>query len=208
MRQIPCLAIVLTVSAFGVDPDAETLMRNGHWKRAREAVEAYYRAHPNDAREAYLLARVRHAFESFAEEVKYAEMAVRLDSKPSAYHRELGLAYMHQVENSSMLKAIGMMRKCRAELDAALAIAPDDPDNLFEKMDFLLQAPGVAGGDRKRAVEVAGELLKIDPARGYLALARCAWKQKEFGKLESLYRKAAEGRGQISGWRNNMPGPL
>jgi hypothetical protein len=74
-------------------------------------------------------------------------MAVRLDPKPSAYHRELGLTYLHQVETSSMLKAIGMMRKCRDELDAALAIAPNDPNNLFEKMDFLLQAPGIAGGD-------------------------------------------------------------
>src|SRR5258708_1145118 len=94
--------------------------------------------------------------------------------------------------NSSMFKAIGMMRKSRAELDAALAIAPNDADNLFEKMDFLLQAPGVAGGDKKQAVEVAKELLKVDPARGYLALARIAWKEKEFAKLESLYQKAAE----------------
>ncbi len=191
-QQILCLAAVLTFSAFAADPDAESLMRNGHWKRAREATEARYRTHPNDARDAYLLARVRRAFESFAEEVTFAEMAVRLDPKTSAYHRELGLAYLHQVENLSMLKAIGLMRKCRAELDAALAIAPNDPDNLFEKIDFLLQAPGIAGGDKKKAVEVAHGLVKIDPARGYLALARCAWKQKDFGKLEALYRKATE----------------
>jgi tetratricopeptide (TPR) repeat protein len=191
-RQILCLAGVLTFSAFAADPDAESLIRNGHWKRAREAAEAHYRTHPNDARDAYLLARVRRAFESFSQEVTFAEMAVRLDPKTSAYHRELGLAYLHQVENSSMLKAIGLMRRCRTELDAALAIAPNDPDNLFEKMDFLLQAPAVAGGDKKKAVEVANELLKIDPARGYLALARTAWKQKEFGKLEGLYRKATE----------------
>jgi tetratricopeptide (TPR) repeat protein len=190
-RQILCLAAV-TLTAFAADSDVESLMRNGHWKRAREAADAYYHSHPNDARGAYWLARVRRSFNNFAEAAKYAEMAVRLDPKASAYHRELGLTYLHQVETSSMFKAIGMMRKCRDELDAALAIAPNDPDNLFEKIDFLLQAPGVAGGDKKRAVGLADQLLKIDPARGNLALARIAVKQKEFGRLESLYRKAAE----------------
>jgi tetratricopeptide (TPR) repeat protein len=192
MRRILWLAAVFALPALAADPDVESLMRNGHWKRAREATETYFRAHANDARAAYLMARVRHAFGGFAEEVTYAEMAVRFDPKASAYHRELGLAYMHQVETSSMFKAIGMMRKSRAELDSALAIAPNDPNNLFEKMDFLLQAPGIAGGDKTQAGEVAKELLKVDPARGYLALARIAWKEKEFGKLLSLYQKAVE----------------
>lgn len=190
--QILRVAVALTLSGFAADPDTESLMRNGHWKRARESAEVYYRAHPNDARAAYLLARVRRAFESFEEARTYLGKAIRLDPKTSGYHRELGLVYMHQGETSSMLKAIGIMRKCRDELDMAVAIAPNDPDNLFEKMDFLLQAPGVAGGDKKKALDVANRLLEIDPARGNLALARIAWKQKEFGKLESLYRKAAE----------------
>ena len=191
-RQILGLAAALTLSALAADPDAESLMRSGHWKRAREAAEAYYHSHPNDARGAYWLARARRSFNNFADAARYAEMAVHLDPKPSAYHRELGLTYLHQVETSSMFKAVGMMRKCRDELDAALAIAPNDPNNLFEKMDFLLQAPGIAGGDKKKALDLAGQLLKIDPARGNLALARIAVKQKEFGRLESLYLRAAE----------------
>jgi len=191
-RRILGLAAAFTLGAIAADPDVESLMRNGHWKRAREAAEAYFHSHPNDARGAYWLARARRAFDDFIEAARYAEMAVRLDPKASAYHRELALAYLHQLETSSMLKAIGMMRKCRDELDAALAIDPSDPDNLFEKMDFLLQAPGIAGGDKKKAVDLAERLLKIDPARGNLALARIAVKQREFGRLESLYQKAAE----------------
>ncbi|SPE30017.1 putative Tetratricopeptide repeat protein [Candidatus Sulfopaludibacter sp. SbA3] len=187
-----CLAIAFALAALAADPDAESLMRNGHWKRAREVAEALYHAHPNDAYAAWLLARVRRAFGDAAGEMQYAAMAVHLDPKGSAYHRELGLAYLQQVEHSSMLKAIGTMRNCRAELDAALAIAPRDPDNLFEKMDFLLQAPGLAGGDKKKALAAANELVQVDPARGYLALARVAWKQREFGRLEELHRKAVE----------------
>jgi tetratricopeptide (TPR) repeat protein len=186
------LSAAFTLCAIAADPDVESLMRNGHWKRAREAAEAYSHSHPNDARDAHWLARAPRSFDNFAEAARYAAMAVSLDPKASAYHRELALAYLQQVETSSMLKAIGTMRKCRDELDAALGIDPNDPDNLFEKMDFLLQAPGIAGGDKKKAVDLAERLLKIDPARGNLALARIAVKQKEFGRLESLYQKAAE----------------
>ena len=125
--------------AFSADPDVETLMRNGHWKRARDLVGASYRSHPNDARSAYLMARVSGAFKDFEVEFRYAEIAVRLDPKTSAYHRELGLARMHAVEKSSMLKAIGMMRRARAELDASLAIAPNDLDErrLQQAADLL-----------------------------------------------------------------------
>jgi tetratricopeptide (TPR) repeat protein len=186
------LAAAFTLCAIAADPDVESLMRNGHWKRAREAAEAYFRSHPNDARGAYWLARARRTFDDFGEAAGYAEMAVRLGPKASAYHRELALAYLHRLETSSILKAIGVMRKCRDELDAALAIDPSDPDNLFEKMDFFLQAPGIVGGDKKKAVALAERIVKIDPARGYVAFARIAVRQREFGKLESLYQKAAE----------------
>jgi len=117
-------------------------------------------------------------------------MAVRIDPKASAYRRELALAHLHQVETPSMLKAIGMTHKCRDELDSALAIDPSDPDNLFEKMDFLLQAPAIVGGDKKKAFDLAERLLKIDPARGNLAFARIAIRQREFDKLESFYQGA------------------
>jgi tetratricopeptide (TPR) repeat protein len=154
--------------------------------------EADHRAHPRDAHAAYVNARIGRAFEDFDNALKYAEIAVALDPRSSAYHRELALACMHQVEKTSLLKAISMMRRTRTELDAALALAPNDPDNLYERMDFLLQAPSAAGGDKKRASEIASQLMKLDPVRGNLALARIAWKQKEFDKLEGFYRNAVE----------------
>jgi tetratricopeptide (TPR) repeat protein len=139
-----------------------------------------------------LLARVRHEFENYNDAVKYGEAAVKLDPKVSAYHRELGEIYADQAETVSVFRQLGFARKCRAEFEAALAMAPKDPDNLYDRMLYFLQAPGVVGGDKNKAVETANDLLKIDPARGYDALARIAQTQKEDGKLEDLYKKAVE----------------
>jgi tetratricopeptide (TPR) repeat protein len=191
MRASSLLIFCMTALSAG-DPDAYVLFENGHYKRARELAEANYRAHPNDARATYLLAMVRHVFLKFDDAVKYGETAVRLDSKSSPYHRELGEIYADQAETVSIFKQLGLARKCRAEFEAAIAIAPQDPDNLYDQMLYFLQAPGVVGGDKKKAVEIANDLLKINPARGYLALAHIAKADKEDGKLEDLYRKAVE----------------
>jgi len=186
------LFVLIGVTLCAGEPAAQSLIENGHWKRARDLVEAEYKAHPNDAHATYLLARVRHEFGNLDEAVKLAEAAVRLDPKSSAFHRELGEAYADQAGRVSMFKQLGLARKCRAEFEAALAIAPNDPDNLFDQAQYFEEAPGVVGGDKKKAARFANDLMKIDAARGYLALAYLARKEKEDGKLEGLYQKAVE----------------
>lgn len=186
------LLFFCALSSYSAEPKVESLMENGHWKRARDFAEAAYKANPNDARANYVMARVRHEFGQLDEAVKHGEAAVRLDPRSSPAHRELGEIYGDQAEHVSFLRQIGLAKKIRTEFDAALAIAPNDPDNLFDRMLYYLQAPGVVGGDKKKAAEVANDLIKTDPARGYLALVRIARADKEDAKLEGLYAKAVE----------------
>jgi tetratricopeptide (TPR) repeat protein len=180
------------LSVAAAEPDIETLMQNGHWKRARPLAEAGYSTHPNDARAAWLLSRVRDQFQNADDAAKYAELAVRLDPKVAAYHRALYEAYGDQMQKASVFKQLGLSHKMRAELDAALAIAPKDPETLFQQIGYLLNAPAMAGGDKKKAAQIASDMVKIDAASGYLALARVARAEKEDSKLEGLYQKAVE----------------
>jgi len=186
------LLVLFAMALPAGEPDAQIFFDNGHYKRARDLAEANYRTHPNDARATYLLAMARHVFAKFDDAVKYGETAVRLDPKSSPYHRELGEIYADQADTASIFKQLGLARKCRAEFEAAVAIAPKDPENLYDQMLFFLQAPGVVGGDKKKAIDIANEMVKINPARGYLALAHIAHSDKEEGKLEDLYKKAVE----------------
>ena len=191
MRAI--VAILIGSSLLhGGDPDPETLMQNGHWKRARDVAEASYRAHPQDARAAYWLARVRDQFGEHEEALKYAEQAVQFEPKNASYHRELADVYGNIGLKSSVFKQVGLARKCRTELDAASAMNPKDVDNLEAQMVYYLEAPGIVGGDKKKALAIADEMTKLNPARGYLAHADIARKEKEEGKLEQLYQKAVE----------------
>ena len=199
MRLLPLVFVfgfALALSAQTAAADVETLMRNGHWKRARQAAEEDYREHSKDAAAAYRLGRARHAFLNLEEAINYGELAVSLDPKVDAYHRALGEAYEDQIGHVSLFKQLGYSRRIRAELDAASAIAPKDPDNLNDQINYLLYAPAIAGGDKGKAAQLAGDLVQIDRARGYLALARIARERKEEDKLEGFYQEAVKANPQ------------
>ena len=186
--------VILSAGAWAaVDPDPQALMQNGHFKRARDLAEAAYRAHPQDARAAFLLAEARNAFGDYNDALKYAELAVRLDPKNAEYHRELADVYGNIGLKSSVFKQFTLAKKCRAELDAASAMDPKDVENLDAQMTYYLEAPGIVGGDKKKAQAIAEEITRLNPARGYLAQAQIAAAEKgDDSKIERLFQKALE----------------
>jgi tetratricopeptide (TPR) repeat protein len=190
--RITILFTLFAAASHAAEPNIETLIENGHWKRARDAAQAMYQAHPNDAHAACLLARIRHEFGNLEEAVKLAEDGVRLDPKSTVCHRELGEALADQAMKVSFLKQINLARKIHPEFDSALALASKDPDNILDQIQYLEEAPGIVGGDKKRAAQFANDLLTIDKARGYMALAYIAGKEKQDDQREGLYQKAVE----------------
>jgi tetratricopeptide (TPR) repeat protein len=189
------IALLLTLTALaGADPGSvlsvDALIEGGHWKRARGQAEAEYKANPNDARAVYRLARVRQAFGNLDEAAKLAEAAVSLDPKYGPAQRELGDIYCSQAEKASVFKQIGLAHKCKAAFEAAVGLDPKDPASVEELVGYLVQAPGIAGGDKKRADDLAAAMVKIDAARGYLIQAEIASDKKQ--EPGSLYQKAVE----------------
>jgi tetratricopeptide (TPR) repeat protein len=175
------------------EPDPEALMENGHWKRAKILAEAFYRAHPQEARSAYLLSRVRTQFREIDDALKYAQLAVQLEPKNASYHLQLAQAYGDQAQKASILKQFGWARKCRAEIEVAMAIDPRDVDNMDAQVSYYHDAPGILGGDKKKAIALAEEMAKINPARGYLAQAEIMRKEHgDDGQILRLYQKAVE----------------
>jgi tetratricopeptide (TPR) repeat protein len=71
-------------------------------------------------------------------------------------------------------------------------LAPNDPAVLYDQVLFFQQVPGMAGGDKRRAMQLAGSLLQVDPARGYLALAYIARQERHEDQLGELLQKAFE----------------
>jgi tetratricopeptide (TPR) repeat protein len=64
----------------------------------------------------------------------------------------------------------------------------------FQQDQFLLAVQAEEAGDKQRAIELYGEILKADPsyAAAYINLGTIYFHLRQFGRAEELYRKATE----------------
>jgi len=168
----------------------EQLIEAGHWKRARELVEARIREEPNDPQANFLLSQIRNAFGDYTSPLPLAEKAVALDRGTARYHRQLAEVLGITAQHAGVFQQLLLARRFRREIDAALALDEQDVQAWRDLMEFYLLAPGIAGGDRAKARATADRIMAIDTAEGYLARARIAAFQKQGGEIEGLLRRA------------------
>jgi tetratricopeptide (TPR) repeat protein len=195
--RLPLAVLCLFAVTFGVHaesgrtPDSpEALMDAGHWKRARTLVEARYKAAPANPVNLHLMARVKWAFGDEASAFDFAQRAIALDPSRSEFHAYDAFMYGQKLNETSALSKVSTMRQFNREVDAALAANPQNTDALLMRAVFLAAAPRLVGGDVKKADEIGTQLVKLDPADGYLKLARLAKNEGNFGKMEDALKRA------------------
>ncbi len=189
MNRLFSALLLLAVAASAAD-NIEVLMDNGHWKRARALAEAAYKANPNDAHANYLMARVAQRYDKLDDALKYAETAAKLDGKVSAHHRMVGEIAGAVAEKASVFKQMSMAGKIKSSFDVALALDPKNYENVLNKVQFYTEAPGIMGGDKKRAAELANDLVKSNPVHGYRVLAWIAENAKKRDEMVNMYMQA------------------
>ncbi|MCM3875575.1 MAG: tetratricopeptide repeat protein [Thermoanaerobaculia bacterium] len=104
----------------------------------------------------------------------------------------LGRAYGSKAGAASLFSRMSLAKKCRAAFEKAVTLDPTNVDAHFALLDYHLQAPGIAGGDKDVARKQADEILRLDPTRGHLAWGRVWEEAKDQARAEAEYRKAIE----------------
>ena len=193
--QISASVLVLTAAVAAVwanDASPDALIEGSHWKRLSAVAEQKLRANPADANANYLMALAKFQYRDYDGAQPLAEKAVALDPRNADHHYVLGIVYGRQAERANIFRQPGLAGKFKKEEEQAVALDPKHINARLALIDFHLEAPGIVGGDKKVAYKLADEILQINPARGWLAKARIARKEKRLGELESFYRKAVE----------------
>ena len=195
MRKVLPAVLMLTLwpaAAPANDLAPAVLLENGHYKRLRSAAEQKLKANPNDATAQYYLGYIKFQQDDLDAALPLAEKAAAADPKNADYRYLVAMIYGRKAERSSIFSQLGQARRYKREAEQAIAINPLHIEARLGLMEYHLRAPGIAGGDRKKADQYINEIMRIDPARGYLAQARKAIIEKQQTQLESLYLKAME----------------
>ncbi len=175
------------------DPPTATLIDQSHYKRAQPILAERLKSNPNDAQSSYEMSKVSAAFQRWDDAIQQAEKAVALNPKNAEFQAALADAVASKLNSSQagMFAKMSLARRFRKEADLALQLDPNNLDANSDLLEFYLEAPGIAGGDKQKAVEIADRMLHVNPVRGYLLqLDIATHDKKSAAELESLVQQA------------------
>lgn len=164
------IAVPCSLRAQSLD-DAIRMLNANRSQEAKPILLAIAAREPDNARAQHYAGRVLLVLDDAGASIKYLERAVRKEPNNSEYQLWLGRGYGSQAEDANVVKQPGLAKKTKNAFDRALALDPENLDARRSLIDYYLIAPGFLGGDKKKALEQANEILKRDKWRGYQALA-------------------------------------
>lgn len=192
-----CVIAALCVLAFPLragSPGAD-LAEHGHWKRLKAMVEPRVAANPGDAEAQWLLSRVRLAYRDFDGALAPAEKSVALDGKNAEYRWQLAQVVGELASSASVFKQMGLAKRFKREAETVLAMDARHTGAMTGLMEFYYRAPGIVGGDKKKAAQMPDEIMAINKVDGYLAKIRFMSRSDPpapIGQIEQAYVEAVQ----------------
>jgi len=184
--------VLLSSSLHAAEVPSGVLIEQGHFKRAQAILGERLKANPNDARSYFEMSKVSEAFERWDEAIRQAEKAASLDRRSAEFQAAVADAIGSKLSASSlgMFEKLSLARRFKKEAELALELDPNNVEANEDLMDFHLDAPGLVGGDKKKAAELADRMVRINPVRGYLMKFELATHEKQSAELEPLLQQA------------------
>ena len=175
-RRVCAVAVAACLGILGMPSEAASpaaeLAERGHWKRLKAVIEPRAAANPNDAEAQWLLSRVRLAYRDADGALAPAEKAVALDARNAEYRWQLAQVVGEQASIASVFKQMGLAKRFKREAEAVLALDPKHTGAMVGLMEFYYRAPGIVGGDKKKAAAIPNQIMAINKIDGYIARIR------------------------------------
>ena len=154
-------------------------------------MEARSREGPEDALTDFLLSQIRNAFGEHTNAAAFGGE----DRRPGQPHGQVSSPASRSFgcyAGSARAGRSAQFFHCwfRKEIDAALALDPQDAQAIRDLLEFYLVAPGIAGGDPPKAAPLASRIGEIQAPLGFLAAARIAAFRNHPQETEIFLRKA------------------
>jgi tetratricopeptide (TPR) repeat protein len=169
--------------------DVARLMEDGHWRRARAALEADP-ATAGDAVAQGRLARVLQVLGESETALAHAERAVALAPQSAEAHFRLAEVLGEKAQKAGALGKLGLAKRFKKEAETAAALDPNHVDARLDLISFHLIAPGLAGGDKKKVPALIKQIEAADPSQAWRAHMRLAGENKDSTAVDAITRDA------------------
>jgi len=227
-RAIAALAVLLTMAAASaavaedLTPDAAyalvvraplargPLPKPEELAAARTVLAAQAAREPNSARWAFALAHVANAEARLAqaddaktkrkEALEHFERAVALQPGNADYQFWMASTSLDRVDDVGMLSKMSLASDARKALETAIALDPGHVAARVGLSQFLLNAPGIAGGSAEKAKAQGDALLALPGKRGEfqgrMVLAGIAAHEENWTEMSKQFTAAETAQGE------------
>jgi tetratricopeptide (TPR) repeat protein len=199
---VALLSLVSTLSSHTAAQTSQDLLAAGRVDQALLTLEA--QIHTTPTAEAYnLLCRAHFELGAWEAGIAACEKATTLAPDNALYHLWLGRIYGEKADRAGFLRAAGLAGKVRTEFERSVALSPNSWEARTDLAEFYLEAPGIVGGGKDKALSQAELLAPLNPAMAHWVKARVAEKNKDNVAAEKEYRAAIEAsQGGARAWLN------
>jgi tetratricopeptide (TPR) repeat protein len=166
------------------------LLRIRDFDTAESTVRLHLEGNKADANAVRLLGLVYMCSGRWDDVIKQGKRAVTLEPNNADSHLTLASGYRAKARRGGRLGMMRNARKWRDELETALEL---DPENLEARVwvaAYLANAPGIGGGDKDRAVEIARGTAAIDEYRGRVSLGYTLRRRGDYDESIAESKKA------------------
>lgn len=188
------LASLLVVS-FPLMPAAaaaspQELLASGRVDEAIQTLQQEVDRSATDAQSYNLLCRAYFMLEDWDHGIPACERARNLDPQNSLYSLWMGRIYGEKASRAGFLSAAGLAKKVRTSFERAVELNPASSEARTDLAEFYLEAPGIVGGGKDKALAQADAIMLLNPAMSHWVAARVAEKNKDATTAEREYRAA------------------
>ncbi len=196
-RPLPHALSALAILFFsGAGAQAQTPSAEGEYRalmKERKFVETEalarerLAANEKDDVALWFLARVGGGDAKKREElITRTEQCTKVLPQSARCHDALGMLYGMAAASGGMSAIFKYASRVKEEFQRAVELDPKFFDGRRDLNQFYLQAPGIAGGSVRKAIENAEAVAQIDANRGALLRAEVHIYEKEFDKAEAI----------------------
>ena len=169
------ISAILSVSSFASFASFEKVeeaLDEGNLKVAQLTFNELTESEKNSLLGQILVGRLLLQKEAGKDAFDHFEGLVDINSENVEVNFYLGISSLTMLGKAGIFSALGHAKDFSYAMEKTLKLKPDHIGAHLNLIGFHVNAPGIAGGDKGKALELANQLKIFDAEQGYGALAR------------------------------------